>query len=108
MSDPIFGHLQGLKPSQLKQIRRVYAQRLPADSLLTVEFAERIGAISTDIGQPICVYLNRRGQVIRVGVGTPRQTQIPLLDLPRYGDGRLCGIRCVTTQFGENPLMIPP
>ncbi|MBU6186340.1 MAG: GTPase HflX [Synechococcales bacterium] len=103
MSDPIFGHLQGLKPSQLKHIRRVYAQRLPADSLLTAEFAERIGAISTDISQPICVYLNRRGQVIRVGVGTPRQTQIPLLDLPRYGDGRLCGIRCVTTQFGENP-----
>lgn len=44
-------------------------------------------------------YINRRGQVIRVGVGTPRQTQIPPLELPRYGAGRLSGIRCISTQL---------
>ncbi|ASC71080.1 GTPase HflX [Halomicronema hongdechloris C2206] len=47
----------------------------------------------------MCAYINRRGQVIRVGVGTPRQTQIPALELPRYGPERLCGIRCVATQL---------
>ena len=45
----------------------------------------------------MCAYINRRGQVIRLGVGTPRQTQIPPLELPRYGAGRLSGIRCVAT-----------
>ena len=50
----------------------------------------------------MCSYLNRRGQVIRVGVGTPRQTQIPPLELPRYGAERLSGIRCIaTTLKGE-------
>lgn len=58
-----------------------------------------MGAISTEINQPVCAYLNRRGQIIRVGVGTPRQTQIPPLELPRYGAERLCGIRCIATQL---------
>jgi GTPase len=41
--------------------------------------------------------------VIRVGVGTPRQTQIPPLELPRYGAERLSGIRCVATQLKPEP-----
>lgn len=51
----------------------------------------------------MCAYLNRRGQVIRVGVGTPRQTQIPLLELPRYGAERLSGIRCLATHLKPEP-----
>ncbi|WP_366918513.1 GTPase HflX [Acaryochloris sp. IP29b_bin.148] len=45
--------------------------------------------------------MNRRGQVIRVGVGSPRQTQIPPLELPRYGADRLSGIRCVATTLKQ-------
>lgn len=67
--------------------------------MTTPEFAQRLGAISTEIGQPLCTYINRRGQVIRVGVGTPRQTQIPPLEIPRYGAKRLSGIRCIATQL---------
>jgi GTPase len=51
----------------------------------------------------VCTYINRRGQVIRVGVGTPRQTQIPPLELPRYGAERLCGIRCISTHLKPEP-----
>lgn len=51
----------------------------------------------------MCTYVNRRGQVIRVGVGTPRQTQIPPLELPRYGAERLSGIRCLATQLKSEP-----
>mgnify|MGYP005847251689 CR=1 FL=1 len=101
--ETIFGQLKGLKPSQLKQLDRLYRLRLPANCLTTPEFAQRIAAISTEIEQPICVYLNRRGQVIRVGVGSPRQTQIPPLELPRYGEGRLSGIRCLATQLKSDP-----
>lgn len=97
--ETIYGQLQGLKPSQLKQLQRLYHQRLPGDRITTPEFAQRLAAISTDISQPICAYVNRRGQVIRVGVGTVRQTQIPPLELPRYGAERLSGIRCIATQL---------
>ena len=81
----------------------MYHQRLPGDRLTTPEFAQRLAAISTDIAQPVCAYINRRGQVIRVGVGTPRQTQIPPLELPRYGAERLSGIRCLATQLKSEP-----
>jgi GTPase len=84
-------------------LQRLYHQRLPGDRITTAEFAQRLAAISTEIGQPVCTYVNRRGQVIRVGVGTPRQTQIPPLELPRYGAERLCGIRCIGTQLKQDP-----
>ncbi|HEY9651352.1 MAG TPA: GTPase HflX, partial [Coleofasciculaceae cyanobacterium] len=51
----------------------------------------------------MCTYINRRGQVIRVGVGTPSQTKIPPMELPRYGAERLCGIRCIATQLKPEP-----
>jgi GTP-binding protein HflX len=38
-----------------------------------------------------------------VGVGTPRQTQIPPLELPRYGAERLSGIRCIATHLKSEP-----
>lgn len=101
--ESVYGNLQGIKSSQLKQLQRLYQQRLPGDCLTTSEFAQRIAAISTDLGQPVCVYINRRGQVIRVGVGTLRQTRIPPLELPRYGAERLSGIRCIATQLKLEP-----
>jgi GTP-binding protein HflX len=76
---------------------------LPGDCITTPEFAQRLAAVSTDIKTAVSVYINRRGQVIRVGVGSLRQTQIPLLELPRYGDERLSGIRCISTQFEAAP-----
>ncbi|OUL30578.1 GTPase HflX [Nostoc sp. RF31YmG] len=101
--ETIYGNLQGLKSSQLKQLQRVYHQRIPGDRISTTEFSQRLAAISTEINQPVCAYLNRRGQVIRVGVGTPRQTQIPPLELPRYGAERLSGIRCIATHLKPEP-----
>lgn len=87
----------------MKQLARLYHQRLPGDRLTTPEFSQRLAAISTEINQPVCAYVNRRGQVIRVGIGTPRQTQIPLLELPRYGAERLSGIRCISTHLKPEP-----
>ncbi len=72
---------------------------MPGDIIVTQEFAQRLAAISTDINQPVCTYFNRRGQVIRVGVGNALQTQIPPLELPRYGAKRLSGIRCIATKL---------
>lgn len=76
---------------------------MAVDIFTTPEFAQRLAAISTEINQPICAYINRRGQIIRIGVGTPRQTQIPPLELPRYGAERLCGIRCIATKLQAEP-----
>ncbi len=99
----IYGNLKGLKPSQLKQLRKLYEQNVQNDRLTTADLAQRIAIISTELKKPVSIYLNRRGQVIRVGVGTPSQTQIPPLELPRYGAKRLSGIRCLATNLKGNP-----
>ncbi len=101
--ETIYGNLQGLKSNQLKQLQSLYRQRLPLDSFTTPEFAQRLAAISTDIKQPISVFVNRRGQIIRVGLGTPNQAQIPPLELPRYGEERLSGLRCIATSLKHEP-----
>jgi len=104
MSETIYGNLKGLKSSHIKELQRLYEQRQPSDRLTTPELAQRLAAISTEIHHPVCSYINRRGQVVRVAVGTPAQTQIPPQELPRQGAQRLSGIHCLATQLkGETP-----
>ena len=100
----IYGNLKGLKSSHIKQLEHLYEQRQPGDRITTPEFAQALAAISTQIHHPVCSYINRRGQVIRIAVGTPSQTQIPPQELPRHGAQRLSGIRCLATQLkGDTP-----
>lgn len=95
----IYGNLQGLKSSHIKQLERLYEQRQSGDRLTTPEFAQALVAISTEIHHSVCAYINRRGQIVRVAVGKPHETQIPPQELPRHGAQRLSGIRCVATQL---------
>ncbi|WP_287129321.1 GTPase HflX [Candidatus Cyanaurora vandensis] len=97
--EKIFGQTRGLKSAQERQLLELYRRTQPISVFCTLEFAERLGAITADIEEGISVYLNRRGQVVRVAVGTPHQTQIPAHELPRQGAERLCGLRCLSTQL---------
>ncbi|MDZ8026265.1 MAG: GTPase HflX [Nostoc sp. DedQUE11] len=100
----IYGNIQGIKASQIKKLQGLYEERQPGDRLITPDFAQALAKISTDIHHPICCYINRRGEVIRIAVGTPSQTQIPPEELPRRSAERLSGIRCIATQFrSESP-----
>lgn len=94
----VYGDLQGLKSTQIKQLEQLYQERLPNDRFITAEFAEQIATLSHAIHHPLCCYVNRRGQVVRVGVGTPMQTQLSESDLPRRSRDRLSGIRCLVAQ----------
>ncbi|MBE8987588.1 GTPase HflX [Nostoc sp. LEGE 12450] len=99
----IYGNVQGIKASQIKRLQQLYEQNQPADRFITPEFAQALATISQQIHYPICCYLNRRGQVLRVAVGTPIQTQIPPEELPRRSAERLSGIRCIATQVKSEP-----
>lgn len=94
----VYGNTQGIRATQIKELERLYEQRQPSDRLITPEFAQQIAAISATIRQPICVYVNRRGQIFRVSVGTPIQTQPSAAELPRQSEERLSGIRCISAQ----------
>jgi GTP-binding protein HflX (EC 3.1.5.-) len=93
----------GLKPSQVKQLQKLYRSRLPQSAVVNAEFAQRLMHLAHDLELPLCVYANRRGQLVRVGIGTPSQTRIPPLELPRYGGERLCGLRCIAVSLNAEP-----
>ncbi|WP_448381535.1 GTPase HflX [Gloeomargarita sp.] len=95
----LYGDLRGLKPAQVRQLQRLYRVRLPQGVLITPELGQRLWQVSMDIAAPVCLYVNRRGQVVRVAVGTPEATRVPLYELPRYGAGRLSGWRCLSTRL---------
>lgn len=97
--ETVSGHLQGLKSSQMKELQRLYDRREPSDRLVSPEFAEKLAAISSSIARPVCCYINRRGEVIRVGVGTPDRVQIPPEEIFRQNNEYLSGIRCIVTQL---------
>ncbi len=71
--------------------------------MVSVEFAQRLIYLAEELQQPLCVYANRRGQLLRVAIGTPHQTRIPPLELPRYGEARLSGLRCVAVSITGQP-----
>jgi len=98
----LYGDWHGLKPYQQRQLERLYAHRQPQNALLTWEFAQRLGSLTTELG-PLTVLMNRRGHVMRVALGSPFSNQISPLDLPRQGAERLSGIRCITTQTHRDP-----
>ncbi|WP_088892508.1 GTPase HflX [Leptolyngbya ohadii] len=92
----VYGNLQGIRSTQLKQIEALSDQRQAGDRVCSTEFAQSLARLSSTIHHPLCAYINRRGQVIRIGVGTPLQTQLPQSELPRQGADRLSGIRCIS------------
>lgn len=98
----LYGELRGLKPAQLRQLQRLYRVRLPQNVLITPELGQRLWQVTTTIAAPLCLYVNRRGQVMRVAVGTPETTRVPLYELPRYGAGRLAGWRCLSTRLSPD------
>ncbi|MBD0336976.1 MAG: GTPase HflX [Cyanobacteria bacterium Co-bin13] len=96
--ETVAGHTQGLKANQLKQLQKLYEQRHASSSWVSPEFAQQLGEIAQAIARPVCCYLDRRGQVLKVAVGSPAQTQLPPEAMPRRGADRLSGARCLAVQ----------
>lgn len=68
----VYGQLQGIRSTYLKQIEKLYDTRFASDSFITSEFAEQIASLSNTIHQSICCYINRRGRgqdMSRLGAG---------------------------------------
>ncbi len=98
----VYGNTHGLKASQVKQLERLFDRRIPADQLLTNEFARNLTEISADIRRQVGVLVDRRGQIAHVMVGSPSSIEMPDWGRLRAGRGRLRGLRCIhTTLTGD-------
>src|SRR5215470_14523222 len=100
----IEGNLQGLKPSQINRLEKLYQRRVPPHEIVTQEFARHLTEISREISRQIGVLVNRGGYVEYVVVGNARTIVLPDLKRTRVGAGRFRGLRCLHTHLAGEEL----
>lgn len=96
------GNLQGLKPSQLKALERLYKRRLPPGQVYAPEQARELALLSRSMNRQIAILINRQGKVEMVLAGTATAINIPELN-PLAG-GRLRGLRLLHTHLTPDGL----
>src|SRR5262249_26306922 len=92
---------KGLKKSEIQKLNKLLQQRIPEDRILTLDLAESIAEISYEIGCAISAVANRRGQIVNVTVGPPRDVNVPEMKGLRVGPGRLSGHRLIYSHLAS-------
>ncbi|WP_291440363.1 GTPase HflX [Desulfovibrio sp.] len=96
--------MQGLKPSQLTALNRLFNRRFPAEDVYTVEQARELALLSRAIGRQIGLLIDRKGRVQTVIVGKAGSILIPELPRGRSGGERLRGLRLLHTHLTPDGL----
>lgn len=95
----IHGETTGLKKVIIESLEQLYEHTVPFGQTITNELAQAMAEIAGQLNREIAVYINRRGNVIRVAVGDTKTVVLPETD-GRRALNRLSGIRCIHTHPG--------
>ena len=91
--------MQGLKPSQLAALTRLFTRRFPAAEVYTVDQARELSLLSRALGRQVGLLIDRKGRVQMVIVGEAGSIMIPELPRGRSGQERLRGLRLLHTHL---------
>src|SRR5215467_8923328 len=100
----IEGNLQGLKPSQINRLEKLFQRRIHPREIVTQEFARHLTEISREINRQVGVLVNRGGYVEYVVVGNARAIVLPDLKRTRMSVERFRGLRCLHTHLSGEEL----
>ena len=95
----IYGETKGIKKVVLDNLEQLYEQSVPFGQTITNEIAEAMAAITDQLNREVAVYINRRGNIVKVSVGDTNTVTLPKTE-GRRGLNRLSGIRCIHTHPG--------
>lgn len=95
----IIGNTAGLKPNQLRRIEKLYTRRIPAQQIITPEFARQLAELSHETRRQIGALIDRSGHVEYVMVGDNRRIELPDFKRIRVAVDRFRGLRCVHTHL---------
>lgn len=98
------GNTQGLKPSQIHRLERLYQRRIPQRQVVSHEFARHLSELSREIGRQIGALVNRAGYVEHVVIGNASGIVLPDLKRLRVGAQRFRGLRCLHTHLSGEDL----
>ena len=94
--------MQGLKPSQLNALNRLFNRRFPAEDVYTIEQARELALLSRALGRQVGLLIDRKGRVQMVLVGEAGSILIPELPRGRTGQERLRGLRLLHTHLSPD------
>jgi GTPase len=100
----VTGNTNGLKPSQLHALERVYRRRLRPEELVSSELGVYLCELSREIERQVGVLVSRRGEIEHVFVGDASRLTLPEIGRLRAGRGRFRGLRLVHTHLRNEPL----
>ncbi|MFC2740876.1 MAG: GTPase HflX, partial [Selenomonas sp.] len=91
----IQGEIQNLKPHITRELQSLYDLSVPVGQLSTKELNERLLAVTEEIGREVAVYVDRKGRIIEISVGSTWTVDLPAVDA--RSEVRLSGVRCIHT-----------
>ena len=94
--------MQGLKPSQLNALNRLFNRRFPAEDVYTIDQARELALLSRALGRQVGLLIDRKGRVQMVLVGEAGSILIPELPRGRTGQERLRGLRLLHTHLSPD------
>ncbi|MCH2169257.1 GTPase HflX [Myxococcota bacterium] len=100
----IYGNTHGLKANQIRRLERLVRRHIPAERIITHDFARHLTELTGETGRQVGVLVDRRGSVTHAMVGDNRSIEMPDWGRIRAGQGRLRGLRCIHTHVGDEPL----
>lgn len=93
------GNIAGVPTHILERLQEIYNFVVERDKVVSFELARELAEITRIINKEIAVYIDRRGKIIHVAVGTEKT--VPLDEVHgRRAPHRLSGIRCIHTHPG--------
>ena len=104
MSQRVYGDTSNLKASQAKALERLALRRLSPEQVVGPTLARDLIALSKELNRRLGLFVDRRGGVERVIVGTATAMQLPEFARVRGVAGRLRGVRLVVTHLLPDPL----
>ncbi|MBU1239259.1 GTPase HflX, partial [Myxococcota bacterium] len=87
------GNLDGLKPSQLKSLENLYRRRVVPRDVISPSLGTTLVSLSREIGREVALFIDRKGQIFEVFVGSAQYLSFPEMDWSERG--RLAGLRLV-------------
>ncbi|HMM21670.1 MAG TPA: GTPase HflX [Selenomonadales bacterium] len=92
----IEGNTAGVRKVALASLEKIYDMAVPAGQMLSAALAETLAGLTEELGREIAVYINRRGQIVKVALGDNSTVSLPEA-AGRRSDRRLSGLRCIHT-----------
>jgi GTPase len=96
---PIFGDTASLKASHKRALQNLAHRGVTADRVVSLTLARDLLELAHELNRRIGLFIDRRGRIARVILGDAHSLELPEFDRVRGADGRLRGIRLITTHL---------